>query len=296
MKKHLVDFIIAGAPKCGTTALAAFLDMHPEVAISRMKEPRFFTRIPGDLEGKLTGNGPRLSGNYDKGLDWYNRLWEDDLHHQKLRGEASTLYFVNADAPQLIKEHNPEIKLIMMLRHPVDRLYSHYWQEHKLGYDFPSFQEMAMFNHARFQFYSSVSHYKANIERYFQLFSPEQILILDQQIFQSNTKEECKRVCDFLGIPFESMAAVDFSQRFNEQEAPANRSVQKALTKAQSSTLGKLIPTGMRKSLGKVRAKLVRMNSGKFDYPPLPDDLRAELNHRFSEDIAFYHDILKKDR
>lgn len=294
MKKHLVDFIIAGAPKCGTTALAAFLDMHPEVSISRMKEPRFFTRIPGDLEGKLTGNGPRLSGTYDKGLDWYNQLWENDLHHQKTRGEASTLYFVNADAAQLIHEHHPAIKLIMMLRHPVDRLYSHYWQEHKLGYDFPDFREMMASNHPRFQFYSAVSRYKTNIQRYQELFSDEQMLFLDQKFFQSNTREECKRVCEFLQIPFENMAEVDFSKRFNEQEAPANRSVQKALTKAQSSTIGKLIPTGMRKSLGKIRAQLVRMNSGKFEYPPLPEDLRIELNKRFADDIDFYHTIVKR--
>ena len=66
---HIPDFIIAGAPKCGTTALAFFLSEHPNVCISRIKEPRFFTKLKGDMEKTITGDGPRLSGNYEKGFD-----------------------------------------------------------------------------------------------------------------------------------------------------------------------------------------------------------------------------------
>jgi hypothetical protein len=137
------DFIIAGAPKCGTTALASFLNEHPGVCMCYIKEPRFFTKMKGDMETTITGDGPRLSGTFDNGYEWYASLFKNALEGQKT-GEASTVYFANADSAKLIYDHNPNMKLILMLRHPVKRLYSHYWQEYKLGFNFPSFEQMVV--------------------------------------------------------------------------------------------------------------------------------------------------------
>ena len=93
-KYNIPDFIIAGAPKCGTTALAFFLSEHPGVCISRIKEPRFFTGIKGDMEKTIAGDGPRLSGNYEKGFKWYSSLFENVLKPWPVTSMVSGLFLL----------------------------------------------------------------------------------------------------------------------------------------------------------------------------------------------------------
>ncbi|MEQ8530676.1 MAG: sulfotransferase domain-containing protein, partial [Imperialibacter sp.] len=127
------DFIIAGAPKCGTTALYAILNQHPLISMSKVKEPVFFSRTPGVVKSNLAEYGPNLSGRFDYGMSWYSSLFEKGPN--KIFGEASTLYFINDDSPKLIFDHAPKVKFIFMVRDPVERIYSHYWQDMKLGFE-----------------------------------------------------------------------------------------------------------------------------------------------------------------
>ena len=158
----LPTFIIAGAPKCGTTALWNYLNEHPEVCMARIKEPRFFSQMPGELDKKTIGSGPLRSGYFNRGINWYQSLF-DSCQQLKARGEASTYYFSAIDSPILIESLIPKVRLIFILRDPVKRLYSHYWQEYKLGLGMPSFEDMVRDNHPRFQYYSYVSSYKINL-------------------------------------------------------------------------------------------------------------------------------------
>ena len=112
---RLPDFLVIGAMKAGTTTLHAYLARHPGIFTGRTKEPGFFSR----------------DERFAKGLDHYRRLWIGAAPDQ-LCGEASTCYsrrleFPNA-APR-IAEHVPDVKLVYLLRHPVDRTFSHYTHE-----------------------------------------------------------------------------------------------------------------------------------------------------------------------
>jgi hypothetical protein len=100
------DFFIAGASKCGTTALYQYLSWHPHVYMSRDKEPKFFCT---DL--KTTG------GVYT--LDEYQALFAS-APHDCLTGEATTLYLYSTVAIEHIMAYNPNAKIIVMLRYPVD--------------------------------------------------------------------------------------------------------------------------------------------------------------------------------
>lgn len=289
--KALVDFIVAGAPKCGTTALWHFLDQHPEVFLSQNKEPRFFTAEKGTLSMREIGVGPRLSGNYTKGLKWYKALFKGAKSNQ-IKGEASTLYFCNYDAAELIKNHNPEVKLIFMLRDPVMRLYSHYWQEYKLGYDFPSFQEMVINNHPRFEFYKKVSSYEEHLKRYFSLFSEENILILIQEEFVKNPEKNFNKVLDFLQI--KPLSGIDFNKRYNVQRVPKNRNVSKFLVQLQSSTLKGFLPGMIVRKLGKVRKKIANRNSVELNYDKISELLYFELKKEFVSDENYVSNLLNR--
>ena len=104
--RKLPDFIIIGAAKSGTTSLYDFIAKHPDISSSYVKEPSYFSTI--DIPG----------------LSYYRTNFP--IHTRRLTGEASTSYFARPDVPERIKSIIPDAKLIVLLRNPVDRAYSHY--------------------------------------------------------------------------------------------------------------------------------------------------------------------------
>lgn len=290
-QKHIPDFIIVGAPKCGTTALAHFLDQHPRIYISPNKEPRFFTEISGDMEKGITGSGPRLSGNFAKGWDWYTSLFINASTSQ-ITGEASTVYFANEDAAARIQEHCPDAKIILMLRNPVARAYSHYWQEHKLGFDFPPFEEMLKTNHLRVQYFLRISHYKQHIERYLRYFDSNQIKVIIQEHFIQNPEKNFNEVLDFLEVPH---YLVNVLERKNDMSAPKSRSVSRLLERARLIRLDKYMPDDLSNRIRKLGIKMIHKNQRKHKYPPLNVELFYSLVKYFDEDICYVENILQSE-
>lgn len=287
-KNCLPHFIIIGAPKCGTTALWHFLNQHENVCMSKNKEPKFFTAIKGSMEKKITGDGPRTSGNNNKGYTWYSSLFEDCKPGQ-LTGEASTVYFANEDAADLIYKHNKDIKLILMLRHPVKRLYSHYWQEHKLGFDFPSFTEMYKEGHPRYRYYNRISHYKQNLTRYFNYFNKDQIKIIIQEEFHTDPQKHMNEVYDYLNL---NSAIINTNERVNEQVTPKNKNVAFVLMYLKSLKLSRFLPKSIDNRLKKTGIKLIKKNVKPFSYESISDELYNTLSKEFLPDIDFVESVL----
>lgn len=105
MNQALTDFFIYSPPKCGTTSLFYMLSQHEELDACTLKEPDFFTH------------------QYKKGIDWYNKLYSGT----GLKFESSTNYFSSKKAlKNIIESCKNNIKYIIILRHPVDRIISHY--------------------------------------------------------------------------------------------------------------------------------------------------------------------------
>ena len=115
MKCRLPDFVIIGAMKSATTTLHEQLARLPEFAMSWPKEPNFFS--DDDL--------------YDRGLDWYGHHFEN-APAGALLGESSTHYTKLPIYPRTVERmalHLPDVKLVYVMRHPIDRLVSHYWHD-----------------------------------------------------------------------------------------------------------------------------------------------------------------------
>jgi len=109
---RLPDFIIGGAPRSGTSWLYQVLDMHPEIHMAKpiKPEPKFF------LIDKL----------YEKGIEYYAKTWFPDSGIHKIYGEKTTNYLEAATVAKRIYKHLPNIKLIFILRDPVERAFSNY--------------------------------------------------------------------------------------------------------------------------------------------------------------------------
>ena len=106
------DFIIVGAPKCGTTSMYHYLCQHDQIFMPDYKEPHYFGK---DLK--------KRSDEFIDNEDEYLNLFKDAKPDQKI-GEASTFYLYSKSAPMEIKEYNPDAKIIIMLRNPIDFLHS----------------------------------------------------------------------------------------------------------------------------------------------------------------------------
>ncbi|MCW5935662.1 MAG: sulfotransferase, partial [Fimbriimonadia bacterium] len=121
---RMPNFLIIGAAKSGTTALYFYIKQHPEVFMAKVKEPRFFAYEGGVPEWK----GPLDAENNawvitDKEV--YTALF-NDVSEEKVWGEASPIYLYSEPAPERIKNYAPDAKLVAILRHPIERAYSHY--------------------------------------------------------------------------------------------------------------------------------------------------------------------------
>lgn len=177
----LVDFMMIGAQKCGTTGLAAQLAAHPSVCFSRIKEPAFFNE----------------TANWREKLDEYHSLF-DPIEGQ-ICGEASTMYtFLPEclDTHDRLYEYNPDLKLIYIMRQPVNRIVSHYTHNLVRGIvkEAPEqvvFDDPTYINHSR---------YGVQIRPYLQRFTPDNILLLLFEEYVKTPDVVLQQVADFLQI------------------------------------------------------------------------------------------------
>ena len=206
----LPDFIIAGAQKSGTTSLWAYLCEHPDVAPPLTKEMSFF-----DV-------------NFQRGLNWYRMHFplQSSVRRQNaaggrlLTGESSAYYMFHPLSPQRIAASLPGVKIILLLRNPVSRAFSHYQLklrrrqetlsfedaiaaeaerlagEHEKIVEDPNYYSAA---HDRFS-YLARGIYVDQIRRWQEHFSPDRLLILESGEFFRHTSEVYVRVLDFLGL------------------------------------------------------------------------------------------------
>lgn len=195
------DFFIVGAPKSGTTALYTYLSSHPDIFFPSHKEPNFFAEDYPNIGGRL------------KTLDEYERLYVDKQHKQA--GDASVCYLSSNTAPRAIRAYNPEARIIIMLRNPVDLflsehsqlIYSFYedvsdpykaWQLQPLRakgqYIPPSCREAQVLQ------YRKVCSLGKNLNEYRKCFSEDKILTIFFEDFVRSPKESYQKVLRFLGL------------------------------------------------------------------------------------------------
>lgn len=119
----LPTFVIAGAQKSGTTSLADTMRQHRQIQLSRPKELHFFDR------------------HFDRGLEWYASKFHPEPQATQV-GEATPAYMYDPVARKRLTATLPEARIVVILRNPVDRAYSHYWHKRRLGGEhLPSFEE-----------------------------------------------------------------------------------------------------------------------------------------------------------
>ncbi len=203
----LPDFLILGAQKSGTSSLFTYLSEHPQLVGASRKEVHFFD---GGLEPEVD--------SFQKGQEWYRSFFplKEELENNQLSFEASPLYLFNPIVAKRIYKLIPKAKLIVVLRNPTERAISQYFHEKSLGFEplpmLDAFTEEENriksaldnknykgegFIHST---YKSRGKYKEQLERYYQYFDKNQILIIESNDLFSKTAETLKKVYGFLGV------------------------------------------------------------------------------------------------
>ena len=190
-----VNFLIAGAQKSGTTTLHAYLKQHSEIGMATKKEVHFFNQEHLFKKG----------GDYS----FYHSFFDFSLE-QKMRGEVTPAYMYSRDAPRRIWEYNPKMKIIIILRNPIDRAYSHWNMEKNRGAEELSFREALEQEESRSRLvlpsqdyrhsYIDRGYYVSQIREMWRLFSRKQVLVLNYDALCNDYVQVLVAIYDFLGV------------------------------------------------------------------------------------------------
>jgi hypothetical protein len=251
MAGRLPTFIIAGAMRSGTSSLNSYLREHPQVAVSRPKEVHYF-----DV-------------NFSEGEDWYRPHFPDSESAVAV-GEATPDYLYDVEAAGRIAAALPEVKILLLLRDPVDRAHSHYWHNVSVGKEPLGVEDalaaetdrLAAGFAARAAYsYVDRGRYGPQLERLLAVIPSGQVLTQTFDELTSDPLAVFRRTCSFIGVD------PDFQ--------PESLGAQvNAYTRYRSPTVrkaAKVLPKRMRDAVARVN----RVDSG--DYEPMPEAVRDRI-------------------
>ena len=217
-----VDFFIVGAAKSGTTSLYNYLFKHPEVCMSSIKEPNFFSNKLLN-EQKMYYKDVKIDS-----IEKYHNLFDKHTNN-KICGEASVSYLFYEKIAKQIKKYNKNAKIIIMLRNPIERAFSHYLMDLRLGFVNESFDSIIYRNSKNknqclhYQQYIKVGNYSSQVLKYLDSFGKDNILIINYDDFVKSPSLEFKKTCKFLQIS--KQFNLDFDKKYNVGKLAKNKTI-----------------------------------------------------------------------
>jgi hypothetical protein len=276
----LPNFFIIGAAKAGTTSLYEYIKNHPEIYLSNVKEPHYFCN----------------DALYEKGLDYYVDTYFSGAERYPARGEATPHYLYYEKAARRMAEALPRThqKFIVVLRNPVQRAYSLYWNMVAEGHESLSFEdavaaESSRLNDASTHHFGRVRHqyvdsgmYARQIRTYFKYFDPSQFLILFLEDLVDNHDEVIRGVYRFIGVS--DRVEIESPKTCNASGMPRYRALHRFLRhpNRMKRALGRVVPFTVKYRVAEL---LLSLNKKQVKYPPMKPEMQDLLQKRFSEDI-----------
>lgn len=273
----LPNFIVFGTRKAGTTSLYHYLEQHPQVFMSSLKGTRYFHYDP-DHPDRGSAIPVKTQEDYESYFEAASAKGAVAI------GEASPTYLYDAGAASRIKALLPNVRLIASLRNPIDRAYSQYLMQARNNnggaWAVPSKQDITS--------HLSAGLYAEHLQRYYELFSKEQILVL---IFEEWTRDidgMLQHVHRFLNV--DEGFKPDLSLQYNKGGIPKNQVLGSLLKHRKSFVkLKPYVPAGLRSAINRIR------NANMASAPRLPVELRAECADYFTNDIQELERLLGRD-
>lgn len=282
------DFLVIGAPKAGTTALHASLARHPQLFLSRVKEPKFF----------LSDGPPPRSGGPGDRQTYGEHVWRPEEYAalfagapaETLRGESTPFYLHDVAAQARIAAALPEARLVAVLREPVDRAYSNWAHLRSAGLE-PIADPVAACaaqesrkrqGWAPFWHYVDLGLYGRQVEHLYSLVDRDRVLLLRYRDLHDEPVATLDRVCAFLGVQTGLLAGVrEANVRPHVEPGPVNDAVSAVLR--FGAGIGHLFPPRARVA---ARTPLLRaLHREGAPKPRLTDEQWSALAPEFADDV-----------
>ncbi len=269
-----LDFSIIGAHKAGTTWLYYCLSQHPDLFIPG--EQNIFTLYQ------------------EKGGKYYNDLYTPAGKHQKL-GDFSNSSILDAELPKIFAEKYPNIKLIMMCRHPVKRAFSHYLMDASLGDVNPqqfSFHD-ALLRPQTYSYYELGLYFK-HITRYLEYIERDQLFIFTMDEMRRNPKALIDKICNFLEVS--RLDSLSFEQKVNSWQSNQLHIHPAARTMRQLVKI--LFPQKAHEKLGHYYMKLLSTIAERFvrtSKPTISEDVDTLLKEKYFSENRKLETLIEAD-
>lgn len=294
------NFLVVGAPKCGTDSLCDYIGQHPEVYMCPSREPNFFV---AEGQGDIPYRGPgdrevlRQWDMWVSSLERYQALFAG-ANSEKAIGEGTTWYLYDERAPERIRHHIPQAKLIAILRNPADRAYSAYNMLLRDGREpIRDFARALAAEDERVRdgwepmwHYRRVGFYSNQLRRYYELFDAAQVHIVLYDDFNARPGGVLRELFRFLQV--DDQFEPDMSERHNVSLVPKYHTFHRLIAgynplKAAAKTV---LPGGFRQ---RVKGNLVSRNLSTPEL--LPTETRQHLIEVFRSDILDLQELIDRD-
>jgi len=297
------NLFIVGAPKSGTTSLYEYLKGHPQVFMSVVKEPCYFS---ADLAFDNSGNFLV----YERDAKLYDDLFAD-AGDAKVIGEASTRYLYSRDAPRLIHAASPDARIVAMLRNPVDMIHS--LHAHKLAAwteDLADFEEaldaeadraagrgLPAYSNPKLSTYRDRAHFGEQLPRWFDEFGRDRVRVIIFEDMVRDPATEFRLLLEFLDVDPDyvppSFAA------YNIAHGARSKLIRRALNgRVPQWVVWTLLPRliGDRRTRGLVRRfRHSWFHRRAIKRGALAPELRRRLEDEFAPDVARLSHLLGRD-
>lgn len=305
MKKDSLNFFVIGAAKAGTTTVFERLNARSDVYLSPLKEPNYYSTDidTSKFSSEFLANTrldlsdyfseiplPQLQVGFIRDASSYASLFAPAPPEALLVGECSTSYLFSQSAPAALAKEHPNARILIMLRNPIDRLYSHYMMARKYGFTSLPLREAVEKDLAHpspgwgaSELFVQLGLYSQQISRWRAHFSDSQILIMLTEDLRSPDKWQ--RLLDWLDLP-QATTQPDKNDANTGGLARFEKLNRFLTSHGLKHKLGNLIPSSLKK-------KLVAWYYNSDALPKMTSEEREYITEIYAEEIAKLESELK---
>lgn len=290
------DWIHIGSGKSGSTSLATYLRQHPQLFVSPVKEPRHFLS-PGR---RPAFTGPADEERVNEPLVWDRAAYAELFAGRRpgqLAGEASQTYLAWPDAPAAIRAHNPDTRIVAVLRQPADRAFSAWSAHRRDGFEaLETFEEAVAAEEDRIAagyapiwWYVARGWYGRDLTRWYEHFPADQIRVWIYEDIRRDLPGLVRELCEFLGVDPGVELVMD--KAHNVTLVPRSRRLDGFVARPTPArrAVGRLVPKGWRAPLA---SRVLAANRRRLTFDPAT---RRDLTRRYRPDIEVVADLIGRD-
>ncbi len=279
-----LDFVGLGAAKAGTTWLGHMIGAHPDLCMSEPKEVHFFN-------DRLAYRSKLLKPNYSKGVQWYRKYF-NHCSPGSIKGEITPRYLNDPVVPERIKALNPDVKILICIRNPVERIYSqyHFAKSYSQLEDRPILQTIQEEPE-----YLDMSRYYHNISMYLKYFPRNQFFFVWFEDIQNKPDQLLSELYAFLGVD-PSFRPKGSKEKSNPARQSRFRGLQNFIRRVQYLMVS-LGMSGLIKSLKKAGMKdfVMWINTKPIRKEPMPIEAKLFIIDQLKEDILQLEKLMGRD-